>query len=189
MGILLAAGQSERFGSNKLLYPVAENKTMLQVSLDNMTAALSETIVVINQSLVSHRHIIERPGVHVIVNEQAEQGLSSSIAAAIRQSIDAPGWMIGLADMPYIETETLRMLVNHYTNTHFLNKQCIVAPACNGVRGHPVIFGSAYKQELLGLRGDMGARKIIQSYQGHLVMLDTDDQGVLLDIDHHNDIK
>jgi molybdenum cofactor cytidylyltransferase len=188
LGVLLAAGQSSRFGHNKLLHPLIDNIPMLLLSAEKLSRILPGSIVVINSELISLRSQLESLGLNVVVNDQAEQGMGSSIACAIRASesinSDAGGWLIMLADMPYIETRTIEMLARQLEQGANL-----VAPIYRQQRGHPVGFSRLYKNELLGLNQDTGARDILKKHHRELSLLPVDDEGVLIDIDRPADIR
>ncbi|MEZ5583336.1 MAG: NTP transferase domain-containing protein [Candidatus Competibacteraceae bacterium] len=59
----------------------------------------------------------------------------------------------------------------------------IVAPVFHGQRGHPVVFGGAYREALLTLKGDQGARILLHEHREYLKTVACQDEGVLLDID------
>ena len=183
VGILLAAGMSQRFGSNKLLQPVINNTPMLMVSAKKLAGVLPGSVVVINQGLSHFSEQLELLGLHVVMNEKAEQGMGSSIACGVHASEQAAGWLICLADMPYIKTKTLSDLVNRLEQGAE-----IVAPFFDQRRGHPVGFGSRFKEDLLALNEDVGARQIINGHRQQLELLQTEDEGVLQDIDFPEDI-
>jgi molybdenum cofactor cytidylyltransferase len=187
VGILLAAGKSQRFGSNKLLHPVIDNTPMLIVCAEKLASVLPGSVVVIHRDLSELTAQLEQLGLCVVINKQAEQGMGSSIACGVRASSDATGWLIMLADMPYIKTETLSALANKLKQGAE-----IVAPLfgqkLGQQRGHPVGFSQRFKNDLMALNEDIGARHIIEKYQQHQVMLPVDDEGVLRDIDLPEDV-
>ena len=201
VGILLAAGKSQRFGSNKLLYPVINNTPMLLVSAQKLANVLPGSIVVISPELIPYTDQLEQlkrlkeMGLRVVVNEHADRGMGSSIACGVRASQDAPGWLIALADMPYIKTETITLLADKLANGAE-----IVAPVIEyrgdhredhqgeQRRGHPVGFNQRYKDELLALDDDVGARHVIANHQSALELVPTHDAGVTVDVDQATDI-
>lgn len=184
VGILLAAGQSHRFGGNKLLHPVIDDTPMLMVSAQKLASVLPDSIIVINQTLMSYTTQLEKLGMRVVINEQAKQGIGTSIACGIHASQDASGWLITLTDMPCIKTETITLLARQLNNG-----ADIVAPVFEQQRGHPVGFNQRYKDELLALNDDIGARQIIANHQHQLELVPTDDSGVITDIDKTSDIS
>ena len=183
VGILLAAGNSRRFGSNKLLHPISKNTPMLLHAAKTLVDVLPGSITVINQQLLPYSEQLEQLGMRVVVNAQAQQGMGSSIACGIRASEAATTWLIALADMPYVRTETIRLLADRLGNG-----AAIVAPVLGQQRGHPVGFSRRYHTELLGLHDDIGARHILARDQQQLELVATDDTGVIRDVDHLSDI-
>jgi molybdenum cofactor cytidylyltransferase len=183
-GILLAAGQSARFGSNKLLHPVTGNRPMLLVSAEKLASVLHGSIVIINERLIPFTAQLEQMGLHVVVNEQAQQGMGSSIACGVDNSQDASGWLIMLADMPYLKTETIRRLAD---KLEYGAK--MVAPIYKKQRGHPVGFNQCYKNELLALNKDTGARQVIKNHQSQLELVAVNDAGTIMDVDHASDVR
>jgi len=191
VGILLAAGKSARFGSNKLLYPVIDNTPMILVSAAKLVSVLPNSIVVINQALNTLTTQLEQMGLRVVINEQAEQGMGSSIACGVRASEftsdnscqDASSWLIMLADMPYIKTETIMLLADKLKDGARM-----VAPILDQQRGHPVGFSQYYENELLALNEDMGARQVLKNHQSELELVSVNDEGTLIDVDQASDV-
>lgn len=183
VGILLAAGESRRFGSNKLLHPIADDTSMLLVIAKKLVSVLPDSIVVISQELKPFTQSLEQLGLRVIVNEHAQSGMGSSIACGVRASQDAAGWLIALADMPYVKSETITQLSNRIKDG-----ADIVAPLLEQQRGHPVGFNQRYKDELMTLNDDVGARHIIANYLNQLELISTRDAGVITDIDRASDV-
>lgn len=183
VGILLAAGKSQRFNSNKLLYPVIDDTPMLLVVAKKLSSVLPGSVVVISPALQTLTTQLEQLGLHVVINEQAERGMGSSIACGVRASQDASGWLINLADMPYLKTETLTLLTNKLSEG-----SGIVAPQYKQQRGHPVGFNQLYLNQLLALDEDTGARNIIINNPGKIELVLTNDKGVIQDIDTPEDI-
>lgn len=183
VGILLAAGQSNRFGNNKLLHPIADKMPMLLVAAQKLVSVLPESITVINQTLMPYTDQLEQLGMRVVVNQQAKRGMGSSIACGIRASQHASSWLIALADMPYIKLETITLLANKLKDGADM-----VAPVLEQQRGHPVGFNQRYKDELMALNDDVGARHIIAKHQNQLELISTNDAGVIKDVDQVGDI-
>jgi len=183
VGILLAAGKSTRFGSNKLLHPVIDNTPMILLSAKKLVSVLPDSIVVINRELRTLIPQLEVMGLRVVINEQAESGMGSSIACAVGATESHSGWLIMLADMPYIKTETIMLLVNKLKQG-----ASIVAPTVDQQRGHPVGFSQCFNDELLALNKDMGARQILKNHQSELELVAVKDEGIIIDIDQLSDV-
>ena len=182
-GILLAAGYSRRFGENKLLHTLDEfDQPMLFVTAQKILSVTNKCIAVINHSLEAYTAQLEQMGIQVVINKQSQKGIGSSIACGIRAAQHASGWLITLADMPYIETSTLQRLVEKLiAGAH------IVAPTYQHQRGHPVGFHHQYGSELMTLDNDIGAREIIARHIKQLELIPTEDKGVIMDIDRPGD--
>ena len=176
--ILLAAGRSTRFGGNKLLHPLADGTPVALAAARNLVAALPGALAVVNAADVELVRLLEDAGLRVSVCPHAEQGMGASLAWGVAQTADADGWLIALADMPFIAAQTLRAVAEAVREPF-----AIVAPVYSGRRGHPVAFGRGHGPALAALSGDSGARALLQAHQRSLVLLPCDDPGVVQDID------
>lgn len=110
-------------------------------------------------------------------------GMSASLASGVAGNRDADGWVIGLADMPHVPTAAIAAVRDAVTSGARL-----AAPYCDGQRGHPVGFAASYRNALLALQGDAGAREVLKRDAGRLQRIDTTDRGVLTDIDRPEDL-
>lgn len=113
----------------------------------------------------------------VVVAEDAREGMGRSLAAGAAAARGHPHAFVGLADMPFVEVATLRRLRS------LAGPGRIVRPMCRGRAGHPVGFAEDYFEALSRLRGDQGARAVIEGHRRALVTLWTEDAGVTRDID------
>lgn len=178
VGILLAAGQSRRFGANnKLLYKI-NGEPMAALAARNLKAALPNSIAIIKPNDLKTRTLLENEGLHVMECQNAEQGMGYSLAHAIKNSWHAKGWLITLADMPFIHQKTIRKIAGAIKNN-----ASIAVPRHNYQRGHPVGFSHHYRHSLSSLNNDRGAHEIIEKNKAEIMELDVDDPGVLIDFD------
>jgi molybdenum cofactor cytidylyltransferase len=122
-------------------------------------------------------------GTEVVVCVDAEQGMGNSLACGIRASLEAKGWVIALADMPWIKPGTIKQITNELNSG-----AAIIAPIWQGQRGHPVGFSAIFGSELAQLQGDTGAKSLIQANIHHLKLIDCNDPGILQDIDYPADL-
>lgn len=184
VGILLAAGSSRRFGSDKRLHPLADGRPMALVSAQHMAAVCARTIVVIRPDDTALARLLAAEGLETIICNAAEQGMGHSLSSGVTASVDAAGWLIGLADMPYIQPASYQIVV------HALQDGARIArPLFAGQMGHPVGFGADCLAELRALTGDHGGKAIIEAHRGHLVACPVDDAGVLCDVDRPSQIR
>ncbi|MAT65288.1 MAG: molybdopterin-guanine dinucleotide biosynthesis protein MobA [Gammaproteobacteria bacterium] len=184
VGVLLAAGQSRRFGSDKLLRPLPDGTPLALAAAANLRLALPDTVAVVAHADAAVAGLLRAAGIPVVVNAGAEAGMGSSIACGVRARDPVAGWVIALADMPFIRPDTIAAIAATLADEHV-----IAAPGYAGRRGHPVAFGRAYRDALLKLDGDVGARGIVQAHADRLCLMPTDDPGVLRDIDRPADLE
>jgi molybdenum cofactor cytidylyltransferase len=183
VGILLAAGTSSRFGTNKLLHPLPDGSAMVVSSARNLLQALPHTIAVVRPDEQEVAEALSIPGIQLVENSRADEGMSSSVAAGIQAAADAEGWVIALADMPWVKPASIRVLVERLHQG-----ASIVVPKYQGRRGNPVGFASKWKDALSHLTGDQGARGLITTYADEVEPVSVDDQGVVRDVDVPEDV-
>lgn len=160
--IILAAGASNRFGKPKQLLSY-KNKTMLQYLIDeakNTTAASVIVVLGANTEKIQTKLPIEK--IHIVINENWKEGMSSSIHCGINElqkiDPDVDAAIIMVCDQPFVTTE----LLNQLTHTHKETKKQIVTCGYDNTTGPPVLFHKSLFSELLQLKGDVGARKIVE---------------------------
>ena len=188
VGILLAAGFSTRFGTNKLLAPLPaglpETGTAVAVAAArHLAEALPEPLAVVRPRAQKVSQLLREAGCKTVVCRNAAQGMGVSLAAGVRASGDADGWVVALADMPFVSVETIRRIA-----AALEEGAAIAAPSCGGERGHPVGFARRFRDDLLGLKGDEGARHILKAHPDWITLYETADRGVLRDVDVPGDL-
>jgi molybdenum cofactor cytidylyltransferase len=165
--IVLASGRGERFtasgGTTSKLQALLAGKTVLRHTLAAVQAS----------------------GLPWYLEESGQSGMGDSIAAAVRATWQsdpqAAGWLILPADLPLIQSATLRA-VAAALQTHE-----VVLPVYRGQRGHPVGFAAACGQSLLNLKGNQGAAAVALAHAA--VTLIVDDIGCITDIDTVSDLS
>ena len=105
----------------------------------------------------------------------ASAGLGDSIAAGVAATPHWQGWLIHLADMPFVGADVFRQVADA------LRQHAIVRPCYAQQPGHPVGFSALLRKPLCQLRGDNGARELLQGAAVHLLPLEQ--PGVVQDID------
>lgn len=177
-GILLAAGQGRRFGTDKLQHPLANGTSMAIAAARRLQAALPHSIAVVADAEGELAGQLAQLGLQVVANPNAAQGMGTSIACGVAASRAARGWVIALADMPWVPPAIIRAVA-----AALAQGADIVAPVCQGRRGHPVGFSARHGAALRQLNGDAGARGIIATHHASLQLIETEERGVILDID------
>jgi molybdenum cofactor cytidylyltransferase len=184
--ILLGAGESKRMGFDKLSLPLGK-MTVLERSLDVLVRSkVKEVIVVLGGRTKRMRRCLEGPKVKVIINPRYRKGMSTSIRQGLKLiGSDSRGILIALGDEPFVKRRTIDALIDT-----FLRRQGgIVVPFFRGRKGHPVIFDRKYEKELMGLRGDAGAKTILEKYPYDMVKVRTKCEGVVKDLDIWKDYR
>lgn len=182
-GILLAAGASQRFGADKLTQHLADGECIAVRACQNLSAGVDEVVAVVRPGAPYLHQRLREVGAHVAEFADAELGMGNSLAFAINQAPQATGWLVALADMPWIAPATIRR-----TATALREGALMAAPVWHAQRGHPVGFSTALRDELLTLAGDKGAKELIRKYSEQLITFDSCDAGILRDIDHPEDL-
>jgi len=189
VGILLAAGFSRRFGSvDKLLQLLPDGRPIALASAEHLIQAIPDSIAVLRIENKALATLLINTGLKVIFCNEHEQEMADSLTATIRYSSSfeaaKDGFVITLADMPYIKPETIRAVANKVAEG-----ASIVMPTYQNQRGHPVGFSAKFRNELESLQGDEGARSIIKRYSNEVELLAIDDAGILADIDTPADLS
>jgi molybdenum cofactor cytidylyltransferase len=164
--LVLASGRGERFaasgGTVHKLSALISGKTVLQHTLAPVRAS----------------------GLPWHLEDAGHPGMGDSIAAAVRATANAPGWLVLPGDLPLIQPETLRAIAAALAD-------CAVAvPVHHGERGHPVGFAAQCRQGLLALTGEQGAASVVreQAQQGRVRLVDVNDVGTVTDVDTVQDL-
>jgi molybdenum cofactor cytidylyltransferase len=185
-GLLLAAGRGSRFDptglQNKLLAPLADGTPVARAAAHRLLESVPRVIAVVRPGAEALAHVLNDAGCEVILSNDAERGMGASLAAGVHASANAEGWIVALADMPWIAPQTIESVARRLDEG-----ASIVVPVYLGQRGHPVGFGAVHGSALAALDGDVGARALLAS--SDLTTIDVDDAGVLADVDAPSDLR
>jgi molybdenum cofactor cytidylyltransferase len=130
------------------------------------------------------RAVLERAGCDVLETDRTTLGMAGSLVAGVEAAGSADGWVIALGDMPRVRVETIRAVADALRAG-----STIALPVdAQGRRGHPVGFASSLRDELLALRGDAGAREVLARHASAIHGIETDDNGIFVDIDTPRDL-
>jgi molybdenum cofactor cytidylyltransferase len=183
-GVFLAAGRSLRFGADKLLHPLPEGTPIAVAALRNLRAAVPAVIAVVRIGPGPLAQALAAEGARLAPCPRADEGMGASLAWGVGQAAQAEGWLVALADMPFIRPATIARVVGALEEGAM-----IAAPVHAGRRGHPVGFGRALREELLALGGDEGARSLLAHHAVRVTEIECDDPGILLDVDRPEDVE
>ena len=182
LGILLAAGSSSRFGGFKLMHTIDGVPMVLKSALA-MRAALGAVLVAVRPGSHCVPTLLAQ-GFKVIECPRAPEGMGGTLADVVAQMPQqTSGYVVALADMPFIAPASI-----HAVARALQDGATLAAPVYCGERGHPVGLAARYRDQLLALQGDAGARAIIKRDAALMTWVDVDDAGVLRDIDTPADL-
>lgn len=199
--IMLAAGNSRRFGGNKLLYEI-DGKPMYRHILERLIAVaeageqgkevssrvletgsfkkikLEKTVTVVTQ----YEEIEEEAralGVPVYINPHPDEGISSSLKIGLKANLDADACLFTVSDQPWLTAGTIRQLITLLETTG----KGIACVSSEGRLGNPCIFTKKYYDQLLSITGDRGGKSVITAHRDDTAVLKVEDGKELTDID------
>ena len=185
-GILLAAGKGQRFDpsgkQNKLLQVLPNGETVVAVAARNLQSAAGAVLIVIPPKSPLLSTHLSSVGYMATECTDAHAGMAASLVHGVRQSQHAPGWIIALGDMPFVQPETIKKLI-----AALAQGADIAVPVYREIRGNPVAFSRKHLAALLQLVGDTGARTLVQTHPVQEVLVD--DPGIFQDVDTLSDLS
>ncbi|HEV8658829.1 MAG TPA: nucleotidyltransferase family protein [Thermoanaerobaculia bacterium] len=167
---VLAAGLSTRLGRPKQLLEF-RGKPLIRHAAE-VAVRVGKTIVVVPSG--QFHDLIKDLDVTIIDNDRPQDGVSVSIHRAVEAARGAR-ILFTLCDQPLVTSEHLRALV--------AEDAPIVATGYRGIAGVPAVFAPQFASELLALRGDRGARSVIDAHRDETTVIPFEDAGVDIDTD------
>jgi molybdenum cofactor cytidylyltransferase len=164
--LVLASGRGERFaasgGGTHKLQALLAGKAVLQHTLAAVAAS----------------------GLPWHLEDAGYDGMGDTIAAAVRATPEAAGWLILPGDLPLVQAATLRAVA------HALAQHAVVVPMFKGTRGHPVGFSATCRDALRDLKGNQGAAGVVHAHaaMNSVAYIDVTDEGIVTDIDTLDDL-
>lgn len=185
--IIVAAGASIRLGQPKQLV-LLDGEPLLQRAIRCVQeSGASPVFVVLGARRERIESAIEFGTASVVVNEDWEEGLASSIRvgvqAAERDAAGAGGLLLMTCDQPRVTADHLRRMIEKFETR---SEPILIVSTYAGVRGIPAIFPREAHGELLALRGDKGARALLQKPPWHVIEVPL--EGGEIDIDGPDDL-
>lgn len=165
------------------MHPLTGGTPIAVAALENLRAAVPRVVAVVRPGAEPLQQRLSECGATVILCADADAGMGASLASAVAASGEVAGWIIALADMPYIRPQTIAKIA-----ASLAGGAAIVAPAFRGERGHPVGLSARFRAQLLALSGELGARPLLAQYAGLVELIEVDDPGVCHDIDTPADL-
>ncbi len=181
VGLLLAAGSATRFGSDKLRHTLPHGVPIAVQAARHLRPQVSRLVAVVRNAQM--KALLESENCEAALFEQADEGMGASLACAARAAGRADGYLVALADMPFIRGTSIAAV------RAALEKGApLAAPYFRGRRGHPVGIAGSFFDSLLDLGGDEGAKRLLGENESRLVKIPVGDPGVIRDIDTPGDL-
>lgn len=183
--VMLAAGNSRRFGSNKLLYTVdgqpmyrhiLSELEKIQKQLESQGTQCSITVVTQYDEIAED---VRKRGISALYNLHPEEGISSSLRIGLRKNRDADACLFTVSDQPWLRGETVLELIELFLR----EGKGIACVEHSGKTGNPCIFSRKYFGELMELEGDVGGKRVIRKHREDTAVLEVLDERELTDVD------
>ena len=180
--VILAAGNSTRFGKNKLLAQI-DGKSMIEHAFETVpTERLCAVMVITQYETISKR--ASDFGFECVINRHPELGISRSVILGVQAMKDrCDGILFLVADQPWLKRKSISGILDTFSDY----PESIVSMSSHGKRGNPCIFPKSYFEELCGLSGDKGGRSVLERHKDNLILFEVD-ENELTDIDTPDDI-
>ncbi|MBU1077693.1 MAG: nucleotidyltransferase family protein [Spirochaetes bacterium] len=187
--IILAAGESSRFGELKQLHKI-RGRSFLELILTNLSELQVKKEIIVGVGYEKKKIFTElkksRLSVKIAVNENYKNGQLSTFKECLKISdAESEGYMMVLSDHPLIKYSTYEQLINTFND----NKEKIIIPEYKKRKGHPIIFPKELKSNLLDAPLDQGARTVIKENPGKVQLVPVDDPFIHADIDDKEILK
>ncbi len=183
VGLLLAAGSASRFGSDKLQHPLPHGVAIAVQAARHLIAVVPRVIAVVRPGAAETARSLAAEGCEVVICDKAVDGMGASLACAAHAAGAADGYLVTLADMPFVRSSTIAAV-----RDALAQGASLAAPYWRAKRGHPVGFSGSHRAELEALSGDEGAKRLLDAHAARLVKVPVGDPGAIRDIDLPSDL-
>jgi molybdenum cofactor cytidylyltransferase len=183
VGLLLAAGSATRFGSDKLSHRLPHGVTIAVQAARHMHSVVPRAFAVVKPGADRLAETLSEY-CEIVVCDNAADGMGASLACAARAAGQADGYLVALADMPFVRASSIAAV-----RDAIASGAPFAAPYFRARRGHPVGISGAFFEQLVAAKGDEGARQLLCANESRLVKIPVGDPGVIRDIDTPEDLS
>ena len=183
VGLLLAAGTASRFGADKLRHRLPHGVPIAVQSARHLLVQVARVIAVVRPGAEESARSLAEEGCEIAICPAAAEGMGASLACAVRAAGEARAYVVALADMPFVRPSSIAAV-----REALEGGAPLAAPYFRRRRGHPVGISAHFRDELLALGGDAGARNLLERHAALLVKVPCGDPGVIRDIDAPGDL-
>lgn len=166
--IVLAAGGSTRLGQPKQLLEFRGQPLVRRMAEAALAAGCAPVAVVVGEQRAAIAAALEGLAVELVPNEKWEGGIGSSVRAGVQSLPEWEAVIIAACDQPHVDADLFRELIGMQEETG----QLIVASSYSGTRGVPALFLRRYREELLRLPNEQGAKALIARHAAEVATVD-----------------
>jgi molybdenum cofactor cytidylyltransferase len=181
--LVLAAGRSRRFGSDKRQALLPDGRRVLDTLLEKINESGLPVLLCLDESDDDLAFEMDGRNIPYYRCHRAGEGMGATLAEGVAHIPSWDGLLVTLADMPWVRPSTYTAMALR------LKPEIICVPAHNGRRGHPVGFGKRFFRELAELSGDSGARDLLTKHRDKVREIPLEDPAIQRDIDIPEDIS
>ncbi len=184
--IILAAGESKRMGSPKMILPFGDSTIIEKVIENVLSSNIDRILLVVGPGKDDILKLTGKYPVMHCYNEHYKNGMLSSVKCGFEHlPDDFHAALVYLGDQPAISTSITDIIIKSYYDFG----KGIVLPVYNKRRGHPLLIDRKYRDEILTLDGAEGLKEILRRHQDDIQEVETQEQAILKDIDTIEDYK
>lgn len=184
--VLLAAGYSSRMVKCKSLLPLGGLRVIERGINTFRQAGIMNITVVVGHWADELIPVLDELKVSYVFNEKYSEGMFSSIVKGV-QSLPAgtKAFFLLPGDMPLVKSHSVRLLERSFNKLD----ADIIYPVFQKHRGHPPLIGANCFPEILLGNTNGGLRQILERREGKAYEVEVFDEGILLDLDTHEDYQ
>jgi molybdenum cofactor cytidylyltransferase len=181
--VILAAGESKRMGSPKMLLPF-NGSTMIECVITNVTKSdVDKIIVVLGAAKEALIQLTGKWHIEYCYNENYKEGMLSSVQCGFKNlPSGCKASLVFQGDQPLITSDTINTVINAYLSS----EKGIVVPVYKNKRGHPILIDMKYRDDIDNLSPDKGLRSLAYMFPADVLEVETDESGILRDFDTYN---
>lgn len=189
-GIILAAGMSTRFGSPKQLLKIGDSTLLVMVIDAALKSELDRVVLVLghraDEIKASIGSSLSGSRLKTIINPCYQEGMATSLQCALKAvRTGFPSIMVLMGDQPLLSDQVINILLRRFRGS----EKDICIPVYNGKRGLPVCLTERFYDDILEIKGDIGAREIIRDNPKDVMTVEMEGANAFIDVDNEADLE
>ena len=192
-GVILAAGESTRMGSDKALLPwppkvSSAQETFLSAAIRSLEPFNDLVLVVAGKNELNLAPLVYACGASLLRNPEPERGQFSSLQTGLREVLNRgrDAAMVTLVDRPPVSSSTIPKLLLAFEAAAAQRKWAVI-PEYAGKHGHPILIGREMIEMFLKASPEATARDVEHQYVDKIEYVPVDDRFVTLNVNTPED--